>query len=517
VFVRLDLFDRVVAENGALLYRPHDREVVLLTESPDERLVRYLRERDVRPLSVGRSIVATWEPNDEIVLEAIRSLGLEHQIVFNKGAVMVLPPGISKATGLTAALRELQLSAHDTVGVGDAENDHAFLSLCELSAAVANALPSLKDRSDVVLEGHHGGGVVELVEMILGGELQRLADRLPRLIVPLGESDGRPVGPHGRGALSLLAGASGAGKSTLTVAFLEWLVDRGYQVCLVDPEGDYEHLEHVVVLGTADRPPTLDEVRSTLGDPDRSVVVNLLGLAMEDRPSFTDALLTSLRELRTLVGRPHWIVIDEAHHVMPSDRRQDDPATEELLEGMLLITVHPDRLPGYVLGRLDLLAAIGPEAGDVALQVARAAGLPTPERVEPPGHGRGLLWRREEGATVEIFDLARPRQSVRRHRRKYAAGDLGPRMSFWFRGPDDRLALQAQNLAMFGQMGDGVDDETWMFHLRRGDYSAWIRAAIKDEELADEVAAVEADTSVSPAESRRRIREAMSARYTAPA
>ena len=90
-------------------------------------------------------------------------------------------------------------------------------------------------------------------------------------------------------------------------------------------------------------------------------------------------------------------------------------------------------------------------------------------------------------------------------------------MSFWFRGPDDRLALQAQNLAMFGQMGDGVDDETWMFHLRRGDYSAWIRAAIKDEELADEVAAVEADTSVSPAESRRRIREAMSARYTAPA
>jgi hypothetical protein len=353
--------------------------------------------------------------------------------------------------------------------------------------------------------------------MILAGELMDVSERLPRLLVPLGEREGRPVGPHGRGSLTLLAGASGAGKSTLTVAFLEWLVDRGYQVCLVDPEGDYEHLERVVVLGTADRPPTLDEVRSTLEDPERSVVVSLLGLAMEDRPPFTDALLASLRELRTLAGRPHWIVIDEAHHVMPPDRRRDDPATEELLGGMLLITVHPDWLAPYVLDRLDVLAAIGPEADDVVLQVARAAGRPTPRSVGPPGDGRGLLWRLDAGPTVEVFTLARPRQAVRRHRRKYAAGDLGPRMSFWFRGPDDRLALQAQNLAMFGQIGAGVDDETWMFHLRRGDYSAWIRDAIKDGELADEVAAVEADAAASPAESRRRIQEALSARYIAPA
>ena len=79
------------------------------------------------PLSVGRSIVATWEPNEGLVLQAIKELGLELEIIFNKGAVMILPSGVNKATGLVAALDELELSPHNVIGVGDAQNDHAFL------------------------------------------------------------------------------------------------------------------------------------------------------------------------------------------------------------------------------------------------------------------------------------------------------------------------------------------------------------------------------------------------------
>ena len=79
------------------------------------------------------------------MLEAIHELGLEWQIIFNKGAVMVLPPGVNKASGLAAALEALQLSPVNVVGIGDAENDHAFLSLCGCSVAVANALDAVKD------------------------------------------------------------------------------------------------------------------------------------------------------------------------------------------------------------------------------------------------------------------------------------------------------------------------------------------------------------------------------------
>ena len=142
-------FDRVVAENGALVFAPGTRETELLGDAPSEAFVQELRTARVAPLSVGQVIVATWKPNDSIVLQVIRDMGLELQVIFNKGAVMVLPSGVNKATGLRRALERLKLSPHNIVGVGDAENDHAFLAACECSVAVANALDSIKTRVDL--------------------------------------------------------------------------------------------------------------------------------------------------------------------------------------------------------------------------------------------------------------------------------------------------------------------------------------------------------------------------------
>src|SRR5205823_7782716 len=162
-FDHLALFDRAVLENGALLYHPATKSERRLGTPPPEEFVAALRSRGV-PVSVGRSIVATWEPHETTVLEVIRDLGLELQVIFNKGAVMVLPGGVNKASGLLAALKEMGLSAHNVVGVGDAENDHAFLSLCECSAAVANALPTVKETADITTRADHGAGVVELID-----------------------------------------------------------------------------------------------------------------------------------------------------------------------------------------------------------------------------------------------------------------------------------------------------------------------------------------------------------------
>ena len=172
-FPHSGIFEIVVAENGATLYFPSDGRETLLAERPPEDFIKALSERGV-PLAVGRVIVATWAPYQQIVLDTIRELGLELQIIFNKGAVMVLPAGVSKASGLTAALRCLGISPHNTVGVGDAENDHAFLSLCEASVAVANAIPSLKACADLVTAGDHGVGVAELIERILADDLKGL-------------------------------------------------------------------------------------------------------------------------------------------------------------------------------------------------------------------------------------------------------------------------------------------------------------------------------------------------------
>ena len=174
VFAHLSCFERVVAENGALLYRPATGEEVLLAEPPPEEFIAALREKKVRPLSVGRVIVATWEPFHTTAREAIRNLDLELQVVFNKGAVMVLPFGVDKAVGLKAALAELDLTLHQTVGVGDAENDEVMLSACRCSAAVANALQRTKDMADIVTQGGHGAGVAELIDRIIATDLEEL-------------------------------------------------------------------------------------------------------------------------------------------------------------------------------------------------------------------------------------------------------------------------------------------------------------------------------------------------------
>lgn len=167
------LFDRIVAENGAVLYDPATKAVELISSPPPPALVEALERQSV-PLSIGHSIVATVEPYEHQVLAAIRDLGLEWHVIFNKGSVMALPADVTKATGLAPALAALQISADRTVGVGDAENDQAFLRMCGLAVAVDNALPIVKKAADVVTAGARGDGVIELIARLLAGEFDTL-------------------------------------------------------------------------------------------------------------------------------------------------------------------------------------------------------------------------------------------------------------------------------------------------------------------------------------------------------
>jgi phosphoglycolate phosphatase (TIGR01487 family) len=166
VFSSLDLFDWIVAENGALIHNPGTGDERLLCPAVSAELVANLRNEGV-PLSVGRCIVATVKPHDGAALRAIRELNLGLQVIFNNESAMVLPRGTNKSTGLSAALSELGISSESVVGIGDAENDHDLLSLCGRSVAVANAIPALKQRADVVTSGSYGAGVMEVIRRLI--------------------------------------------------------------------------------------------------------------------------------------------------------------------------------------------------------------------------------------------------------------------------------------------------------------------------------------------------------------
>jgi len=519
VFPQIDLFERVVAENGALLYRPATKETKRLADAPPEKFAKALRDRGVAPLSVGEVVVATWTPHEKIVLDTIRELGLELQVIFNKGAVMVLPSGVNKASGLAAALEELGLSSHNTVGVGDAENDHAFLNLCECAVAVANALPSLKEQADWVTQGSRGAGVTELIDRLLAGDLAELEPRLQRHEIPLGQREGgEEVNLKPYGVSVLLAGTSGGGKSTFATGFLERLSEQGYQFCIIDPEGDYQNFEGAVVLGTPQRAPTVEEAIQLLENPDENAVFNLLGIPMESRPAYFEGFLTAIMELRARTGRPHWIVIDETHHLLPASWAPALLTVPKELQGFLLITVHPDQVSRAVLSSVDLIIAIGSTPQETIRTFSATLSERTPSvpsiSLEP---GEAIGWWRRPKSEPFWFRSIPPRMERRRHLRKYAEGELPPDRSFFFQGPEGQLNLRAQNLTLFMQLADGVDDATWIHHLRRGDYSRWFREMIKDDQLADEAAQIEAAGELSAKESRARIRAKIEARYTHPA
>jgi hydroxymethylpyrimidine pyrophosphatase-like HAD family hydrolase len=171
VFPEMGICDLVVADNGAVLYEPHTGQKKYLTDPPKPEFILELERRGVRPIEVGDVIVATWEPYETVALQVIRDLGLELQIIFNKGAVMILPTGVNKATGLKAALKLLEISPEQTVGVGDAENDEAFLKLVGVSVAVDNALDVVKKQVDIFTRGARGDGVVEVIHQLLKDDL----------------------------------------------------------------------------------------------------------------------------------------------------------------------------------------------------------------------------------------------------------------------------------------------------------------------------------------------------------
>src|SRR6185503_13019706 len=136
----------------------------------------------------------------------------------------------------------LGLSPHNVVGIGDAENDHAFLGLCECSVAVANALDTLKERVDWVTAEGHGDGATELVQALIATDLEHLENRLHHKLLLGKRDDGSEVTIRPYGQNLLVAGSSGAGKSTLAMGFLERLEELGYQFLIIDPEGDYSQL-----------------------------------------------------------------------------------------------------------------------------------------------------------------------------------------------------------------------------------------------------------------------------------
>jgi len=518
----LRCFDAIVGENGAVLEFPARQRRSVLGHRPPEVLVTELRRRGL-PFAVGSCVVELDGKEAPAVLDVVRSLHLPHVLAFNRGRLMVLPPAIAKSTGLREAARAMRVSLHNTIAIGDAENDHDMLDACEVGVAVRWGSPALQAVADEVIEGTGPDAVATYL---------RAAVRQPRLSpaqmgrrsMLLGhERSGNPLRLALRGRTILVGGEPGSGKSSLGGLLCEQLILQGYCVCVLDPEGDYvalRSLPGVVVLGGDDALPTTRELTRTLQYPDVSVVIDLSKVSYREKVHYVRGVLPILNALRRRTGLPHKILLDEAHYFLWED--EGAPLIDPELAGYIIVTYRLSTLSPAVrrVGdsvaltcresdphEADALVRMCQSATGSTVPVALLAGLAPDEAALLPGAD-------EAHGHVRRFTVGPRLTEHVRHRSKYLDMPIDDSQAFVF-GEGGRLRPRARSLKEFVSLLDLQDPDAIRGHLRRHDFSRWIEHIFRDGPLAARLRAIEADREC-PEDAVGAIAQAIRARYEPP-
>lgn len=498
----LELFDAVVAENGAVLYYPGSAMIRDQGPPVPDRLLAELDRRGIY-YQVGRVIVGTGRGDEGAVKEALAAAGVTRDLIYNRAALMLLPSGVSKGSGVQQALRLMGLSPHDVLAVGDAENDLPLFDACGFSGCPGDSLPAVRERVDWVFPGAHGDGIAAAItEQILPDGLA--VQHSPRHRISIGwvAATSGPVTIPARGVNVLIHGDPHSGKSWLAGALVERLVAARYSACVIDPEGDYRVLAHLPGMTWTEvhEPGDVDRaLDGLLRDPIASVVLDLSVLPHAAKVAVIERALRKVREIRRRIGRPHWTLIDEAHYSLHRGGVAAD-ALDVRDRGFCFVTYRPSWLREQVIRAVDVFVLARTTGSEElaflgsTLPAAASEGAGISEALARLPRGEFLLVQRNrEGPPSALTFVAAPRQTVHiRHLTKYVDSCVPPGREFLFRGPDGRTRASADSLHSFRRVVATAPDELLAHHAERGDFSRWVRDVFADVELARQFRKVEA-------------------------
>ena len=491
----LHFVDGVVAENGALAHFPDSGLTTPLAPPIPPAFLTRLRERGIL-FQAGQYLVDADADLAPRILDVIRELELPIVLLFNRSRVMALNQGVSKATGLSAALEMLRASPRNAVAVGDAENDHELLRLAEVGAAVAWGSRSLQAAADLVIAGIGPPAVGDFIRRVAATGRLPIPARARRRLVLGHTDDGREFSLAVRGRNVLIMGETNSGKSWLAGLLCERLILHGYSLCVIDPEGDYKTLDalpRVRVLGGEEGPPSPRALLHALHYPDRSVVIDLSCMEHTAKFEYIRSVLPTLNVIRRRTGTPHRIIVDEGHYFLRDavDRRLLDLD----FNGYTVVTYWPSQLPKELVaatevilvtresnrGEIDALRKhcavcqhVSPSAWDMLpdLPLDQAVALPVTD---------------EAGAELMAFTIGERLTPHVRHRQKYVDVPVTDSRAFVFRQDRRGRAPRAHTLREFVVVLEDLDLTHADAYLRRGDFSRWIGDVFGDHALAREL------------------------------
>jgi hypothetical protein len=495
----LHIVDGVVAENGAVVHFPDGGLTTTLAPPISEAFVAELRKQDIA-FQQGQCLVEADASSATRMLDTIRRLELPIVLLFNRSRVMATAQGISKATGLHAALGTLRKSPRNAIAIGDAENDHELLRVAEVGVAVAWGSPSLRASADIVIDGDGPAAVGDFIRRLAASGRLPIPDRPRRRLILGHTEDGRDFSLAVRGRNVLIMGETNSGKSWLAGLLCERLMLHGYSLCVIDPEGDYQTLDAlpgVRVLGGEDDPPPPRALLHALRYPDRSVVLDLSCMTHDAKLDYIKSVLPALNTMRRRTGTPHRIVVDEGHYFLR------DAVKDHLLDldfnGYTVVTYWPSQLPKELVEATEVILVtresnreeidalrshctacrhVSPSAWDILprLELDQAVALPVTV---------------ETGSDVRVFTIGERLTPHVRHRQKYVDVPVSDHRAFVFRRDGRAAASRAHTLREFVTVLDDFDVAHADGYLRRGDFSRWIADVFGDHALARELHAHE--------------------------
>ena len=517
----LHFVDAVIAENGAVLHFPESGHTSSLAPPVPPAFLDELSRRGIT-CRAGQSLVDAAAPDAMQLLDVIRQLELPLVLIFNKGRVMTMPQGVSKGTGLHAALDTLRLSARNTLAIGDAENDHELLRLAEVGAAVPWASPALRAAADLVLPGEGIGALVTAFrELARTGALPSAASTRRRLLLGYTEG-GREFWLGARGRNVLIAGDTKSGKSWVAGLLCEQLILHGYCVCVIDPEGDYRSLEAlpgVTLLGGDDPPPTPRQLMRALRYPDRSVVIDLSRQPQDAKRAYIHSVLPALNVIRQRTGLPHRIVLDEAHYFL------HDGDSARLLDlerdGYTVITYCASRLPKALLAATEVII-VTCESNPNEVEALRRLCDRCPTggtsnwdllRHLRPGQAAAVPITAETEGRVVLLTVAKRLTPHVRHRQKYVDVPVSEGQAFVFMNGAAVLS-RVRTLRQFVHHMERVPAAVVDPYVQRCDFSRWLRDVYGDYALAADLRAIETEHRMSPSpDTVAKIVDAVRSRY----